>query len=524
MHKCINIAMSTLEENTLQVIEHCFINNDACEDSLEFTFKDKLIMDLCIEHKSINDALYGSISLTKFAVEIIDTVPFQRMRKLSQLGSCNYVFQNAVHTRFDHSIGTYALCKELTSNLASNTNKFQMNKYLREIPQLETYIRENYNNKICEFDDYLQELVNIAAICHDLGHGAFSHIFDDEFVNKTYLKDHPNSIHEVRSGLILENIISNSSLLSNYIHKDHIDFIKLIIDPTVNCKGFIYQIVSNNINSLDVDKLDYITRDTYVLGIKSSFDYKRLIAHALVINNNIAYPEQCVFDIYDLFNTRYRMHKQVYAHQGVIAAQLMLTDMMTGMTPIINIAESILNMNEFCKITDTYVMECLNFTHLMDPLLKSNEQVVNATNILNRLKTHDLYCSVAKLVTKDKLTLDKNIIFSKFPDSLKDVIIFQSTIGYVSGNKSNPLDNIFVYKTKNKNEGIPLSATKKNKQNISFLVGDTYQEHLNIVFYKKTDEHSKLVTIPTLKNVFLDYIEKNTLLEYVEKNVFLDRK
>ena len=515
--------MNTFENETLsQAVKNCFISDNASEHPLDFTFKDKLFMDLCSEHKSINDTLYGSISLTKFAVEIIDTVPFQRMRKLNQLGSCNYIFQNAVHTRFDHSIGTYALCKELTLKLANNTNKFQMNQYLRTIPQLKTYIDENYHNKICDFDTYLQELINIAALCHDLGHGAFSHIFDDEFVNKTYLKNHPNSTHEVRSGLILEKIINNSQFLSNYVHKDHIEFIKLIIDPTSACKGFMYQIVSNNINSLDVDKFDYITRDTYVLGIKSSFDYKRLISHALVINNNIAYPEQCVFDIYDLFTTRHRMHKQVYAHQGVIAAQLMLTDMMTGMIPIINIAESILDMDCFCNITDSYVMECLNFIHLMDPELRNNTLVINAVSILERLKRHDLYCSITKLVTKEKLDLNKNIIFSEFPELLENIIIFQSTIGYVSGNKSNPLDNIFVYKTKNKNEGFSLSATKKNKQNISFLVGETYQEHLNIVFYKKTDKHSKSVIIPQLKSTFLNYIEQNVVLDYVEKNVFLD--
>lgn len=476
-------------------------------NSLDFTFKDRLIMDLCSENKSINDTLYGSVSLTKFAVEVIDTFQFQRMRKLNQLGSCNYVFQNAVHTRFEHSIGTYALSKQMTRNLSNNTQKFQMDKYLRNIPHLSSYINENYKNKVCRFDEYLQELINIAALCHDLGHGAFSHIFDDEFVNKTHLKNHENSIHETRSGLMLEKIVSESDLLSQYVCKDHIDFIKLLINPTSDCRGFVYQIVSNNVNSLDVDKFDYITRDTRVLGIKSSFDYKRLIDHALVIDNNISYPEQCASDIYNLFATRHQMHKRVYAHKGVIAAQLMLTDIMIGIDPIIHITDSILDVNDFCNITDTYILECLSFVKHMNISNEHKDKIENAEKILNRLKKHDLYCSVAQIVSKKPLCLNKDVIFSEYQDELQDIVLFQSTIGYVSGNKSNPLDNIFVYKTKNKNEGFSLSAQKQSKESISYLVGDTYQEHLNIIFYKKTDKRSKSELLPKLKATFLKYVE-----------------
>ena len=465
---------------------------------------------LCGDYKQFNDCIYDSVMLSKFAVHIINTKEFQRLRNLRQLGSCYYIYQNAVHTRFEHSIGTYHLSKILTNRLAQHTSRVSMDMYLREIPQLKSYISDNYSDNMCEFDIYLRELVNVAALCHDIGHGAFSHIFDDVFVKNTEYMNHENAVHEKRSGLILQHIIKSNPVLAANICDDHIELLKLIIDPTDDCKGFIFQIVSNNINSLDVDKFDYITRDTKTLGIESSFNYKRLVNNALVIDNNIAYPEQCRYDIYNLFQTRHHMHQRVYAHKGVIAAQLMISDIMLGVDPIINIKTSILDMEKFCEITDTYIMECLKFVKLMNPQIADDPIIKQAIILLDRLDNHDLYCCVASLLTLNELCINAQTVFgSKLGElgvDISDIVIFQSKIGYVSGNKSNPLDNIFVYKTKDNEKGVSIHATKQGKETISHLVGDNYQEYLNIIFYKKTDKKSKTETIPELKRIFLEYI------------------
>jgi deoxynucleoside triphosphate triphosphohydrolase SAMHD1 len=450
--------------------------------------------------KTINDTLYSSIQLSRFAVEIIDSYQFQRLRHLKQLGSSQYIFPNSIHTRFEHSIGTYYLCKQLTHRLSDSTDINEMNKYLRIIPYLSDYINTNYENKLCHFDEYLQELVNIGALCHDLGHGAFSHIFDDHFIKRSDYKDHPNAVHETRSGLILTDIINSSDKLS--IPEQHINFIKSIINPSCENTGFIYQIVSNNMNSLDIDKFDYITRDTNILGIQCGFDYKRLIDHALIIDNNITYPEQCMFDIYELFSMRYRMHKQVYSHKGVISASLMITDIMDGCNKVLNINESICDMNDFCKITDTYILEFLNYIEFMDTKIKEN--MTKTLDIFNRLNKHNLYKCIGHITTKNKINLDKNIIFENYPNFLNDIIIYQSKIGYVSGNKSNPLDDIYIYKTKNK------KSAHIAKQNISHLIGDTYQECLNLVFFKRDDDFSKNIIMPKLKSCFNNYILCNT--------------
>jgi HD superfamily phosphohydrolase len=466
---------------------------------------------LCGDYKQFNDRIYDSIMLSNLAVLIIDTKQFQRLRNLRQLGSCYYIYQNAVHTRFEHSIGTYHLSKILTSRLAQHTSRLSMDRYLREIPQLQSYIAETYGDNLCEFDGYLREIVNIAALCHDIGHGAFSHIFDDVFVKNTEYATHENAVHEKRSGLILQNIIKSNPVLATHICDNHIELLKLLIDPTDECKGFIFQIVSNNINSLDVDKFDYITRDTKTLGIESSFNYKRLVNNALVIDNNIAYSEQCRYDIYNLFHTRHHMHQRVYAHKGVIASQLMISDIMLGIDPILNIKTSILDMDKFCEITDTYIMECLKFIEIMNPCMAENPVIKQAIILLNRLNKHDLYCCVVSWLSLNEIDINKQDIIGDQLEELDididDIVIFRSKIGYVSGDKSNPLDNIFVYKTKDNETGMSIHATKQGKETISYLVGDNYQEYLNIIFYKKTDIKSKTEVIPELKRIFSEYIK-----------------
>src|SRR5690606_32489551 len=127
-----------------------------------------------------------------------------------------------------------------------------------EISELKKYFQIMYNNNF-QLDDYVCELVKISALCHDIGHGPFSHAFDDLFKSNKYINhnDSGRNTHEFRSTVILEHIIKNDKILSSAITDDEIQFMKNLIDPK-DRNGFIYQIVSNNLNGLDVDKFDYL--------------------------------------------------------------------------------------------------------------------------------------------------------------------------------------------------------------------------------------------------------------------------
>ncbi len=458
--------------------------------------------NLTIETKYINDSLYGSISLSKFAIEIIDTEEFQRLRYLKQLGTCYLIYPNAIHTRFEHSLGTYNLCKELSLKLFTNTKIDEMDKYLKEIKELKTYFKNIYSNNYYKFDTFIRELINISALCHDLGHGPFSHIFDEYFLENSFLKNHPNSSHEVRSCLILEKIIKKSELLNKIITNDLLNFMKNIINPSKENLGFIYQIVSNNFNSLDVDKFDYITRDTYSLGIKSEFDYRRLINHCKILNNTICYSDKCSFDIYALFHTRHRMHKQVYSHKGVISTQIMISEIINSLADYINISQCLDNLDLFCKLTDNFIIELpkiLNFTSEDNTNLNINKSY----KLIQKIESHKLYSTIGYFISKIKFNIDKDTLFLNSEIDLDLIEIYQVKIGFVSGNKPNPFDNIYLYNSNEKDK------FKINNNNLTFLISDVYQEYIFIVFYKNFDIIEKNKNLPVLKKQFKKYFNEN---------------
>lgn len=138
--------------------------------------------------KTIHDKIHGYIPITCLAKHFIDTKYFQRLRDLNQLGTCKYVFPNATHTRFEHSIGTYFITKNLTDRIFESTDELSMNLYLSQIPELSNYYKRTYDGTSYPFDKYVRELVKIAGLCHDIGHGPFSHVFDDFYL--VHIKKH----------------------------------------------------------------------------------------------------------------------------------------------------------------------------------------------------------------------------------------------------------------------------------------------------------------------------------------------
>jgi HD superfamily phosphohydrolase len=560
--------------------------------------KNRLINDLCTIKKTIDDFIYGTIQFSRFASEVIDSIEFQRLRNMRQLGVAHYVFPNAVHTRFEHSLGTYFQCKELTKRLADVTPQSEMTDYLKAIPELNEYLDKNYGAKKCEFDKYIQELVNIAALCHDLGHGPFSHLFDDIFIeSEKELKENVNARHEKRSQLLIEIIIKKSPYLSSRISNEHIKLIQNIIDPPKNASGFIYQIVSNNSNSLDVDKFDYITRDMKMIGKNSSFDYERLITQAVITNNMIAYPKECLFNILQLFNMRHTMHREVYNHKGVVSAQLMMADIMKKINKLLNISESIKDMDKFCKFTDSLILQypeyldmCIsNGTLILEDEAKKEikketkkenkkeikketkkeikkENIDDDINLINseinsefdsevkneivndeiknnsdenndenldkkklindiislstKLKTHNFYGYVAGFHWPNKIIINKDDIFKdEFVQYLDDIVIYKSVVGFVSGDKSNPLDNLYSYDyndIKYTNEKVQYigNPIQKNKHGITSLISSEHQEYLTMIYFKKNDENSKKNIIPKLKTQFDNYIKENIVQQY----------
>ncbi|ARF09302.1 HD phosphohydrolase [Catovirus CTV1] len=454
---------------------------------------------LIVEYKSIHDSIHGYISISNIANHIINAPEFQRLRDISQLGTCKYAFPNAHHNRFVHSIGTYHLAGEILNNIIKKTLVADIENYLKNINELQDYYSRKYDSQVFLVDEYICEMIKIAALCHDLGHGPFSHVFDDFFL-PTKKNPHPNDTHEERSKLLLELIIKKSEFLRELVTDSDIEFMKTIISPKENNTGFLYQIVSNSFNGLDVDKFDYIARDSYVLGLKSGFDHEGLVKHVKIINNNLVYPERVLFEIKKMYDTRYSLHKQIYNHKTVVSSQLMMIDLFKILDPILNLSDSVENMEDFCKLTDQYILNSVDHRFkLYEQLSKYDSKyesflktLLEANNIINRLNTHCFYVFVGYHISNSFIKVKKEHykLLEDFDEKYLDkIIIFQTKIGFVSGDKKNPLQNIYTIKPSlfcsNHNE----SNTKISIDEISLITPKTYQEYITMIYSKENNEN-----------------------------------
>ena len=451
--------------------------------------------------KTIHIPLYGDVSITLMAQYFIDNRYFQRLSDLKQLGLCSLIFPGANHTRFEHSIGTYYLADRITERIKKIINPIKTNIWLSKIPEI---VKMMEPEQTLELNDWIIELIKIAALCHDIGHGPYSHCFDDIFIKKSIYKDHQMATHEARSCAIVELIVKSSDVLSKYITSNDIAFIKSIIDPDNSRTGFVYQIVSNTLNGLDVDKYDYINRDTLHTGIKNNFDYTKLVDSVLVIDDKIVFTKQSGYNIYNLFQTRHSLHRMVYGHKGVVSAQLIITQIMKILDNIIGISESIIDLNNFVDMTDSYILQSVK--HVLKSRNKKNnpfcltfEDYETLEKLQHRLQTHDLYPCVGTLIKpvrysdgSDSPHKDMKKIINQYFD-IDEYFVEQHKVGYVSGNKPNPLDSIYVYNTNDylykaiNNPNIEIKATLINKNDISYVIPEMYQEYVIYIFRKDHD-------------------------------------
>lgn len=455
----------------------------------------ELRKDLCRDYKIINDNIHGTISLSRFAMYIINTPEFQRLRYLKQLGTCNYVFPNAVHTRFEHSIGTYHLSKKIIKTIIHKSKKEDIDSVMKLIPELQEYYS---NNNITEnyLDEFISELIAIGGLCHDIGHGPFSHIFDDFFLHQFKKSNDENLYHEFRSCQILKSIIKKNDILNTIINDALIQFMSNIINP--DCKkhlDFVYQIVSNSLNSIDVDKFDYITRDSKMLGINTAFSFDKLITNAMVINNIICYPRKIDLDIVNLFTSRYYLHRKVYVHKSVVSIQLLILELMKLLESKLNIFDSIYNIDNFILLTDEYILNLGRFYSKENDNIKKIISIIDSREIYPLVfskvyKPYDIELNEINIKT---IYNNKNI---NHLCSTDDLILSTHKIGFVSGNKPNPLNSVYLYHSKDPYSNLTVLT---NLETIK-LIPEIYQEIIIMIFYKNKKD---VDTINKLRQIFI---------------------
>jgi HD superfamily phosphohydrolase len=235
----------------------------------------------------IKDPVHGYVYITENEKEIIDTYPMQRLRRLRQLAGSEYVYPGANHTRFEHCVGVMYLAGKVTEN-----------------PNLSRIV-----------SDEEADIIRLSGLLHDVGHGPFSHVFE-----QLLIRDLEKTHEDITSWIIAESEI-NDKIAQAGFNPDEVS--KLAVGKLHKPgKAFWDQIISSGV---DVDKQDFIVRDTYHTGAEYGFiDVFRLI-HALdVLGEDLAVELGALSALEAFMIARIESFKSIYFKRVGRAGQIML--------------------------------------------------------------------------------------------------------------------------------------------------------------------------------------------------------
>ncbi|CAO2204958.1 unnamed protein product [Urochloa humidicola] len=411
--------------------------------------------------KQVFDNLHGSISLDPLALQFVDTEEFQRLRDLKQLGLTYLVYPGAVHTRFEHSLGVYSLAGKAMNNL------------------------KTYQGEELGIDRIDMQTVKLAGLLHDIGHGPFSHLFEHEFLPRVI----PGSTwcHEDMSGRLLDSIVDKHAIDIEY---DYLNMVKEMITASSKSaktksakdKHFLYDIVANGRNGIDVDKFDYIDRECRACGLGSNFQYWRLMEGMRVMGDEICYPAKDYLSIHKLFSTRADLHRTVYTHRKVKAVELMLVDALIEANDYLGISLHANDPEDFWKLDDTIIKSIET---------APNSELEKAKEIIQRIRRRELYkfCNEYS-VPKDKLEHFKNVTAqdivcsqesSEVPLKEEDIAVSNVKIDLTRG-KDNPLESIKFFKDFGCDEKFPITDDR-----VSHLLPAYNEDRIVRVYAKKPE-------------------------------------
>ena len=235
------------------------------------------------KRKIINDPIYGFINLhSEFIFDLIEHTYFQRLRNICQLGLTYFVYPGATHSRFQHSLGAMYLMQNALDTLAEK-------------------------DIIVTAEE--KEATLAAILLHDIGHSPFSHALEYFFVK--------DSSHEDFTRWLIEDL--------NKFFAGRLDLtLEIVADKYP--KSFLHQLVSSQ---LDVDRLDYLNRDSFYTGVSEGvIGSERIIKMLNVYNNQLAADIKAVYSIEKFIISRRLMYWQVYLHKTVHVAESLLINVL----------------------------------------------------------------------------------------------------------------------------------------------------------------------------------------------------
>lgn len=472
-------------------------------------------MEVMDEFKIFNDPVHGHIEVHPLCIKIIDTPQFQRLRYIKQLGACYFVFPGASHNRFEHSLGVGFLAGQL----------------VRQLRHRQNHLNITDEDVLC---------VEIAGLCHDLGHGPFSHMFDGRFIPA--VRGNRDWRHETASVDMFDYLVKINHLEEEFqkynLTSTDLDFIKEQIakppELTIKSneiesswpfkgrpkeKGYLYEIVANKRNGIDVDKWDYFARDCHHLGIRSNFDHNRFMKFARVLEvegqQQICSRDKEVGNCYDMFYTRNVLHRRAYQHKNTTGIECMITEalllandhllIMNEKGEKLKMSDAIYDMSAYTKLNDSIF-------HLI--LYSNDEKLLEARKILENVERRQLYkCigqtrpleSKTEMISETRMSKEiakySNEISPSTHLSPADIVIY--VVKYDYGMKEdNPIDHVRFYQKSN-----PTQPMHVRKNQVSQMLPDIFSEQCIRAYCKK----EKSEDIQVAKKCFERFCKDNNM-------------
>ncbi len=359
-------------------------------------------------HLDIIDPIHDFIRVNDLELKIIDNPVFQRLRRIRQLSGAHLTYPGAQHTRFEHSLGVMHIAA-------------QAGQILQE-------------KGILKSDDI--ENLRLGALLHDIGHGPFSHLFDEVSQQKKKI-----SHESIGKKIILQTSIGDTLSKGGFDKK----FITKLAFGDSKLQ-FMNEIISG---VLSADIMDYLLRDGYYTGVEhAKIDHKRITQSLEVHQKKLALERSALYSFESMMHSRHQMFKAVYFHKTVRSAEVMLLESIRLADEELGLTS--LNLDNYLELTDESVLFKLLSLSTDTTELKRAKKI--AEDYQNRRL---LKCVFERILTnKTKLSKMKT-------NQLRETISKKSKVNE---------NDIFI--DSSITSSIPLTPSKKESQSIILVTRD----------------------------------------------------
>jgi len=301
--------------------------------------------------KYIRDPIHGYIGVTEAEKRVVDSWPVQRLRGIKQLSIASIVYPGGDHSRFSHALGAMHVAGLIADIL----------------------------KKSVEISDDEWQLLRLAGLLHDIGHGPFSHSFEEVMVK------HKGLNHEQMGKDVVKKSEIADALKEIGFKPD--DIIDLTFGKETKEKRYLHQVTASQV---DADKLDFLVRDAYCTGVEyGRIDTSRLIQAMSVCGGDMAIDLKALYALESFMIARYQMFLAVYYHRAVRAAEILLNKAMDYAHELIGLT-TFDDIDGFLRMDDAYVTTKLRE---LDPAKLKGEEKKSAElakEMVERLDTRKL--------------------------------------------------------------------------------------------------------------------------------------